>query len=95
MVYPDLHGGTNWLALLSPQTDLFYEASREEPTKFYLGLREYDAGSFFSVVGFRGIPGLESSGAARAVELETGTKIGNFRSARRRGLGCSRLREAW
>ena len=79
MVYPGLHGGTNWFSpSYSPQTDLFYVAAREEATSFYSGLPEYHAGSFFTAGGFRGIPGLEPSGAVRALELETGTKIWEF-----------------
>ena len=79
MVYPGLHGGTNWFSpSYSPQTDLFYVAAREEATSFYLGLPEYHAGSFFTAGGFRGIPGLEPSGAVHALELETGTKIWEF-----------------
>jgi alcohol dehydrogenase (cytochrome c) len=79
MVYPGLHGGTNWFSpSYSPRTDLFYVAAREEATSFYLGLPEYHVGSFFTAGGFRGIPGLEPSGAVRALELETGTKIWEF-----------------
>jgi alcohol dehydrogenase (cytochrome c) len=79
MVYPGLHGGTNWFSpSYSPETGLFYVAAREEATSFYVGVPEYHPGGFFSAGGFRGIPGLEPWGAVRALELGTGKKVWEF-----------------
>jgi alcohol dehydrogenase (cytochrome c) len=78
-VYPGLHGGTNWFSpSYSPITRLFYVAAREEATSFYVGLPEYLPGNFYSAGGFRGIPGLEPWGAARALALETGKQVWEF-----------------
>jgi len=79
MVYPGLHGGTNWFSpSYSTQTGLFYVAAREEATSFYLGVPEYHPGIFFSAGGYRGIPGLEPWGAVRALELATGKRVWEF-----------------
>jgi alcohol dehydrogenase (cytochrome c) len=79
MVYPGLHGGTNWFSpSYSVQTGLFYVAAREEATSFYLGVPEYHPGSFFSAGGYRGIPGLEPWGAVRALDLATGKQVWEF-----------------
>jgi alcohol dehydrogenase (cytochrome c) len=79
MVYPGLHGGTNWFSpSYSPKTGLFYVAAREEATSFYAGVPDYHPGVFFTAGGFRGIRGLEPWGAVRALELSTGKKVWEF-----------------
>jgi len=79
MVYPGLHGGTNWFSpSYSTPTGLFYVAAREEATSFYLGVPEYHPGNFFSAGGYRGIPGLEPWGAVRALDLATGKQVWEF-----------------
>ncbi|MBI3665881.1 MAG: PQQ-dependent dehydrogenase, methanol/ethanol family [Acidobacteria bacterium] len=73
VVYPGLHGGTNWFSpSYSPQTNLFYVAVREEGTTFYVGAAEHRPGAWFAGGGIRGIPGVEPSGSVKALEVETG-----------------------
>ncbi len=63
IVYPGIHGATNWNSpSYSPDTRLLYVAVREEGTVFYSATAEYRAGSYFSAGGMRGIPGVEPSG---------------------------------
>jgi alcohol dehydrogenase (cytochrome c) len=79
VVYPGLHGATNWASpAYSPQTQLVYVAAREEGTVFYRATAEYKAGFYFSAGGMRGIPGVEPSGSIKALEVATGKQKWEF-----------------
>ncbi len=73
IVYPGLHGATNWASpSYSPDTKLLYVAAREEPTVFYRATAEYRPGSYYSAGGMRGVPGLEPAGSIKALDPMTG-----------------------
>jgi len=73
VVYPGLHGGTNWFSpSYSPTTRLFYVATREEGTIFYKEKADYKPGEWFTAGGIRGIPRVEPTGSVKALEVETG-----------------------
>ena len=79
VVYPGLHGATNWMSpSYSPITKLFYVATREEGTTIYKGTAEYRPGAFFSAGGIRGIPGVEPSGSLKALDALTGVQRWEF-----------------
>jgi alcohol dehydrogenase (cytochrome c) len=79
VVYPGIHGATNWNSpSYSPQTALMYVAAREEGTVFYRATPEYRAGSYFSAGGMRGIPGVEPSGSIKALDPLTGEQRWEF-----------------
>ena len=79
IVYPGIHGATNWNSpSYSPETRLLYVAAREEGTVFYRATAEYRAGSYFSAGGMRGIPGLEPSGSIKALDPLTGAQRWEF-----------------
>jgi alcohol dehydrogenase (cytochrome c) len=68
-----VHGATNWNSpSYDPATGLLYVAVRVEGTVFYRATAEYQAGSYFSAGGMRGIPGVEPSGAIQALDPLTG-----------------------
>ncbi len=73
VVYPGMHGGTNWFSpSYSPETKLFYVASREEGVTFYTENVEYSPGRWYGGGGIRGIPGVEPTGAIKALDATTG-----------------------
>ena len=73
IVYPGMHGGTNWFSpSYSPDSGLFYVAVREEGTTFFKGKQAYKPGEWFTSGGISGIAGVEPSGSIRALEAETG-----------------------
>jgi alcohol dehydrogenase (cytochrome c) len=79
IVYPGLHGATNYGSpSYSPQTGLLYVSSREEGTLFYTSTAEYQAGSYFSAGGMRGIAGQEPSGSIKALDSLTGQQRWEF-----------------
>ncbi|MBI3666988.1 MAG: PQQ-binding-like beta-propeller repeat protein, partial [Acidobacteria bacterium] len=79
-VYPSVPGGTNWFSpTYSPQTDLFYVATREQGGIFYMGEADYKPGRRFDAGGFRSIPGEERYGAVRALKPATGEMVWEFR----------------
>ena len=79
LVYPGLHGATNWNSpSYSPGTGLFYIAVREEGTIFYRATAEYKPGAFFTAGGMRGIPGLEPSGSIQALDPLAGERRWEF-----------------
>lgn len=79
LVYPGIHGATNWNSpSYSADTGLMYVASREEGTVFYRATAEYKAGSYFSAGGMRGIPGVEPSGSIQALDPLTGERRWEF-----------------
>ncbi|HTP33223.1 MAG TPA: PQQ-dependent dehydrogenase, methanol/ethanol family [Candidatus Acidoferrales bacterium] len=79
LVYPGVHGATNWNSpSYSPDTKLLYVAVREEGTVFYRATAEYKAGNYFSAGGMRGIPGVEPTGSIQALDPLTGEKRWEF-----------------
>jgi alcohol dehydrogenase (cytochrome c) len=79
VVYPGLHGATNWMSpAYSPATKLLYVAAREEGTTIYKGTAEYRAGAFFTAGGIRGIAGVEPSGSVKALDALTGVQRWEF-----------------
>jgi alcohol dehydrogenase (cytochrome c) len=79
VVYPGMHGGTNWFSpSYSPLTGLFYVGVREEGTAFYTTKPEYERGQWFSAGGIRGLPGVEPTGSVKALQAETGRFVWEF-----------------
>lgn len=79
VVFPGLHGATNWMSpSYSPVTKLLYVAAREEGTTIYKGVAEYRPGAYFSAGGIRGIPGVEPSGSVKALDALTGVQRWEF-----------------
>jgi alcohol dehydrogenase (cytochrome c) len=79
LMYPGIHGATNWNSpSYSPDTRLLYVAAREEGTVFYRATAEYIAGNYFSAGGMRGIPGVEPSGSIKALDPLTGVERWEF-----------------
>jgi alcohol dehydrogenase (cytochrome c) len=79
LVYPGVHGATNWNSpSYNPDTRLLYVAVREEGTVFYRATAEYKAGNYFSAGGMRGIAGVEPSGSIQALDPLTGDQRWHF-----------------
>ena len=79
IVYPGLHGATNYGSpSYSPKTQLVYVPAREEGTLFYRATAEYLPGSYFSAGGMRGIAGVEPSGSIKALDALTGEQRWEF-----------------
>jgi len=73
LVYPGVHGATNWNSpSYDPDTGLMYVAVREEGVVFYKATVEHVPGSYFTGGGMRGIPGVEPSGSIKALDPLTG-----------------------
>jgi alcohol dehydrogenase (cytochrome c) len=80
LVYPGVHGATNWNSpSYNRDTGLMYIAVREEGSVFYQATAEYKPGSYFSAGGMRGIPGVEPSGSVKALDPLTGETRWEFR----------------
>jgi len=72
-LFPNLGGGTNWFSpSFSPQTNLFYLSAHDVGGIYYKGEAEYRPGAQFNGGGFGPIPGVERSGAIRALNSATG-----------------------
>jgi alcohol dehydrogenase (cytochrome c) len=79
IVYPGLHGATNYGSpSYNPQTSMLYVSAREEGTLFYRATAEYLPGNYFSAGGMRGIAGLEPSGSIKALDALTGAQHWEF-----------------
>ena len=64
VVYPGLHGATNYASpSFNPDLGLLFVSVREEPTTYYRATAEYRAGSYYSAGGMRGVPGIEPKGS--------------------------------
>lgn len=80
VVYPGIHGATNWFSpSYSPQTHLFYVATREEGVVFWKQKATYRPGEWFAAGSMRGIPGVEPTGSIQALEIETGKQKWAFK----------------
>jgi len=73
-MYPGVHGATNYMSpSYSRDTNLFYVATREEPTAYYRAtVPDYKPGDFYVAGGNRGVPGVEPSGAIKALDPKSG-----------------------
>jgi alcohol dehydrogenase (cytochrome c) len=79
VVYPGLHGGTNWFSpSFSPRTGLFYVSTRDEGTRFYIAPAPYRPGATFTGGGPAGIPGEEPTGWVQAIAPSTGEQKWKF-----------------
>jgi len=79
VVYPGLHGGTNWFSpSFSPQTGLFYISMREEGTRFFVQPVAYKRGALYVAGGPSGIQGVEPTGAVIAVDPSSGDRQWEF-----------------
>jgi alcohol dehydrogenase (cytochrome c) len=75
-----MHGGTNWFSpSYSPKTGLFYVATREEGTRFYIDHSKYSVGDWFPGGGIAGIPGVEPGGSIQALQADTGRAAWEFK----------------
>jgi alcohol dehydrogenase (cytochrome c) len=73
LVWPNLNGATVWFSpSYSPQTGLYYVATREIASIYFKRQAEYKPGTFFAGGGEAPAPGDESSGFIRALEATTG-----------------------
>jgi alcohol dehydrogenase (cytochrome c) len=80
LVYPSLHGATNWFSpSYSPVTKLFYVATREVGAYYYKDEAEYKPGVAFTGGGHRALEGDDAYGAIRALEGVTGRLKWEFR----------------
>ena len=73
LVWPNLNGATVWFSpSYSPQTGLFYVATREIGSIYFKRQAEFKPGTFFAGGGEAATPGNENSGFIRALEATTG-----------------------
>jgi len=80
VVYPGMHGGTNWFSpSYSPKTGLLYVATREEGVRYFLENSRHTEGEWFAGGGIAGIPGVEPSGSIRALDAATGKLAWEFK----------------
>jgi len=80
LVWPNLNGATVWFSpAYSPQTGLFYVATREIGSIYYKREAEYKPGIFFAGGGEAFPPGTEAAGFIRALEATTGRISWEFR----------------
>ena len=80
LVYPSLHGATNWYSpSYSPATGLLYVAVREMGAYYYKTSVEYEPGKPFLGGGEQALKGDEAYGAIRALDLLTGKVKWDFR----------------
>ena len=73
LVYPGLHGGTNYGSpSYHPGLKLLYIPAREEGTIFYKSRANYRPGRGYTAGSPTGIPGVEPKGSVKALEVTTG-----------------------
>jgi alcohol dehydrogenase (cytochrome c) len=80
VVFPGMHGGTNWFSpSYNPQTSVFHVAVREEGTTYYKSDAEREPGQYFLGGDIRGIAGVEPSGSIKALDALTGNLRWEFK----------------
>jgi alcohol dehydrogenase (cytochrome c) len=73
LVFPNIQGASNWPSpSYSPQTRLFYQATREMGTYFFKGESKYTPGEAFVAGGGRAVNGDDAWGAIRALDATNG-----------------------
>jgi alcohol dehydrogenase (cytochrome c) len=73
LVWPNLNGATVWFSpSYSPQTGLFYVATREIGAVYFKRAMEYKEGTFYAGGGENELPPDDSWGAIRALNVTTG-----------------------
>jgi alcohol dehydrogenase (cytochrome c) len=78
-MYPGVHGATNWFSpSYSPDTHLFYVATREETTTYYRATSDYSTGNLYTAGGVKGVAGIEPSGSIQAIDPLTGDQRWSF-----------------
>ena len=82
VVYPGMHGGTNWFSpSLDERASAFYLAVREEGTTYYKGTANAPVGQAQFLLGgdIRGIAGVEPTGSIKALDALTGKTRWEFK----------------
>jgi len=80
LVYPNLNGATVWFSpSYSPQTGLFYVATREIGAVYFKRKQDFKEGTYFAGGGEKELPVDESWGAIRALNATTGEKKWEFK----------------
>jgi alcohol dehydrogenase (cytochrome c) len=80
LVWPNLNGATVWFSpAYSPETGLFYVATREIASIYYKREADYKPGTFFAGGGEASSPEGPGSGAIRALDATTGQMRWEFR----------------
>ena len=79
LVYPSLQGATNWASpSFSPQTGLLYVPVREMGSLYFKSDVEYRPGTFFTGGSEKALDE-ESWGAVRALDVDTGATVWDFK----------------
>jgi alcohol dehydrogenase (cytochrome c) len=80
LVFPNIQGASNWPSpSYSPQTKLFYQATREMGTYFFKGESKYVPGEAFVAGGGRAVNGDDAWGAVRALDATNGALKWEFK----------------
>jgi alcohol dehydrogenase (cytochrome c) len=80
LVWPNIVGAANWYSpTYSPQTKLFYQATREMGTYYLKGEADYKPGQAFAGGGGRALNGDDAWGAVRALDSTTGSLKWEFK----------------
>jgi alcohol dehydrogenase (cytochrome c) len=80
LVWPNLNGATVWFSpSYSPQTGLFYVATREIGSIYFKRQADYKPATFFAGGGEASTPGNENAGYIRALEASTGRQRWEFK----------------
>ena len=73
LVWPSLQGATNWFSpAYSPETELFYVATREMGAWYFKTEVEYEPGEYFMGGGEQALGGDQAKGYVRALDVGTG-----------------------
>ena len=73
LVWPSLQGATNWYSpAYSPETELFYVATREMGATYFKNEVEYEPGEYFTGGGEQALDGEDARGFIRALDVHTG-----------------------
>lgn len=80
LVYPSLQGATNWFSpSYNPLLGMFYVPVREMGSVYYKTEAEYKPGNWFGGGGERALKGDLAYGAIRALDVNSGKQIWEFR----------------
>ena len=85
LVYPDLHGATNWYSpSYSPQTRLHYVVAFDGAGEYFIADAKYEPGEWFlggfgTQTGEEDFPNSEYTSAVRALDPVTGEQVWEYR----------------